>query len=77
MTLQGPSRTYLLVKVLADDASMHRGSYGTRRRRQEQILSMKPGWLAPIRSKSTPSTTLLDEHVRDSGGTRTDGSATT
>ena len=45
MTLQGPSRTYVLVKVLADD-----GLYGIAEAYgtpgigvKEQVLSMKPG----------------------------------
>jgi L-alanine-DL-glutamate epimerase-like enolase superfamily enzyme len=77
MTLQGPSRTYLLVKVLADD-----GIYGIAEAYgtpgigvKEQILSMKPGLVGKDPLEIDVIYTLLDEHLKDLSGTRTDGSA--
>jgi len=77
MTLQGPSRTYVLVKVLADD-----GNYGIAEAYgtpgigvKEQILSMKPGLVGQDPLEIDLIYTLLDQHVKDLSGTRTDGSA--
>jgi len=77
MTLQGPSRTYLLVKVLADD-----GLYGIAEAYgtpgigvKEQILSMKPGLVGKDPLEIDVIYTVLDEHLKDLSGTRTDGSA--
>ena len=77
MTLQGPSRIYLLVKVLADD-----GIYGIAEAYgtpgigvKEQILSMKPGLVGKDPLEIDVIYTLLDEHLKDLSGTRTDGSA--
>jgi L-alanine-DL-glutamate epimerase-like enolase superfamily enzyme len=77
MTIQGPSRTYLLVKVVADD-----GVYGVAEAYgtpgigvKEQILSMKPGLVGKDPLEIDLLYTFLDEHVKDLSGTRTDGSA--
>lgn len=77
MTIQGPSRTYLLVKVVADD-----GIYGVAEAYgtpgigvKEQILSMKPGLIGKDPLQIDAIYTFLDEHVKDLSGTRTDGSA--
>jgi L-alanine-DL-glutamate epimerase-like enolase superfamily enzyme len=77
MTLQGPSRTYLLVKVVADD-----GLYGIAEAYgtpgvgvKEQIQSMKAGLVGKDPLEIDVIYTLLDEHVKDLSGTRTDGSA--
>src|SRR5262249_54028432 len=77
MTLQGPSRTYLLVKVLADD-----GLYGTAEAYgtpaigvREQILAMKPRLIGKDPLEIDIIYTQLDEHAKDLSGTRTDGSA--
>ena len=77
MTLQGPSRTYVLVKVIADD-----GLYGIAEAYgspgigvKEQVLSMKPGLLGKDPLDIDVLYTLLDEHAKDLSGTRTDGSA--
>ena len=77
MTLQGPSRTYLLVKVIADD-----GVYGIAEAYgtpgvgvKEQILAMKPGLVGKDPLEIDVLYTFLDNHARDLSGTRTDGSA--
>ena len=80
ITLQGPSRTYLLVKVMADD-----GLYGVAEAHgtpaigvKEQILAMKLGLIGkdPLEIDTIYTRyTRLDEHARDLSGTRTDGSA--
>ena len=77
MTLQGPSRTYVLVKVVADD-----GVYGIAEAYgtpgigvQEQILSLKPALIGKDPLDIDVLYTFLDEHTRDLSGTRTDGSA--
>jgi L-alanine-DL-glutamate epimerase-like enolase superfamily enzyme len=77
MTLQGPSRTYLLVKVLADDGLYGIAeAYGTPAVGvKEQILSMKPGLLGKDPLEIDVIYTLLDQHLKDLSGTRTDGSA--
>ncbi|HEX4592805.1 MAG TPA: mandelate racemase/muconate lactonizing enzyme family protein [Bryobacteraceae bacterium] len=77
MTIQGPSRTYVLVKVVADD-----GIYGIAEAYgtpgigvKEQIHSMKPGLVGKDPLEIDAIYTFLDEHVKDLSGTRTDGSA--
>ena len=77
MTIQGPSRTYLLVKVMADD-----GLYGIAEAYgtpgvgvKEQILAMKPGLVGKDPLEIDTLYTRLDEHAKDLSGTRTDGSA--
>jgi L-alanine-DL-glutamate epimerase-like enolase superfamily enzyme len=77
MTIQGPSRNYVLVKVTADD-----GIYGIAEAYgtpgigvKEQILSMKPGLVGKDPLEIDAIYTFLDEHVKDLSGTRTDGSA--
>jgi L-alanine-DL-glutamate epimerase-like enolase superfamily enzyme len=77
ITLQGPSRTYLLVKVIADD-----GVYGVAEAYgtpgigvKEQILAMKPGLVGKDPLEIDVLYTFLDLHARDLSGTRTDGSA--
>jgi len=77
MTVQGPSRTYVLVKVVADD-----GVYGVAEAYgtpaigvKEQVLSMRPGLMGKDPLEIDSLYTFLDEHVRDLSGTRTDGSA--
>jgi L-alanine-DL-glutamate epimerase-like enolase superfamily enzyme len=77
MTIQGPSRNYVLVKVTADD-----GIYGVAEAYgtpgigvKEQILSMKPGLVGKDPLEIDAIYTFLDEHVKDLSGTRTDGSA--
>src|ERR1035441_2505158 len=77
MTLQGPSRSYLLMKVLADD-----GIYGIAEAYgtpgigvKEQILSMKPGLVGKDPLEIDAIYTLLDQQLKDLSGTRTDGSA--
>ncbi len=77
MTLQGPSRTYVLVKVMADDGLYGMAeAYGTPGIGvKEQILSMKPGLVGKDPLEIDVIYTLLDEHAKDLSGTRTDGSA--
>ncbi len=77
MTIQGPSRTYVLVKVIADD-----GIYGISEAYgtpgigvKQQILSMKPGLVGKDPLEIDSIYTFLDEHLKDLSGTRTDGSA--
>jgi L-alanine-DL-glutamate epimerase-like enolase superfamily enzyme len=77
MTIQGPSRNYVLIKVTADD-----GIYGIAEAYgtpgigvKEQILSMKPGLIGKDPLEIDAIYTFLDEHVKDLSGTRTDGSA--
>ncbi len=77
MTLQGASRTYVLVKVVADDGiygvaeAYGTPGYGV----NEQILALKPGLIGQDPLEIDKIYTLLDEHARDLSGTRTDGSA--
>ena len=77
MTVQGPSRTYVLVKVVAGD-----GIYGVAEAYgtpgvgvKEQILAMKPGLIGKDPLEIDAIYTFLDEHAKDLSGTRTDGSA--
>jgi L-alanine-DL-glutamate epimerase-like enolase superfamily enzyme len=77
MTIQGPSRTYLLVKVMADDGLYGIAeAYGTPAAGvKEQILAMKPGLIGKDPLEIDTIYTRLDEHAKDLSGTRTDGSA--
>jgi L-alanine-DL-glutamate epimerase-like enolase superfamily enzyme len=77
MTIQGPSRTYLLVKVMADDGLEGIAeAYGTPGVGvKEQILALKPGLIGKDPLEIDTLYTRLDEHARDLSGTRTDGSA--
>jgi L-alanine-DL-glutamate epimerase-like enolase superfamily enzyme len=77
MTLQGASRTYVLVKVIADD-----GVYGVAEAYgtpgigvKEQILALRPGLIGKDPLEIDVLFTLLDLRARDLSGTRTDGSA--
>lgn len=77
MTIKGPSRTYVLVKVVADD-----GLYGVAEAYgtpgigvKEQVLSMKKELIGKDPLQIDALYTFLDEHVKDLSGTRTDGSA--
>jgi L-alanine-DL-glutamate epimerase-like enolase superfamily enzyme len=77
MTIQGPSRTYVLVRVDAGD-----GIYGVAEAYgipgigvKEQVLSMKPQLVGKDPLEIDAIYTFLDEHVKDLSGTRTDGSA--
>ena len=77
ITLQGPSRTYLLVKVTADDDLYGIAeAYGTPAIGvKEQIVALKPGLIGRDPLEIDTLYTLLDEHAKDLSGTRTDGSA--
>jgi len=77
MTIQGPSRTYVLVKVVADDGLFGVAeAYGTPGIGvKEQILSMKPGLAGKDPLEIDAIYTFFDEHVKDLSGSRTDGSA--
>ena len=77
MTLQGASRTYVLVKVVADD-----GVYGIAEAYgspgvavKEQILALKPGLIGKDPLEIDTLYTFLDHRAKDLSGTRTDGSA--
>ena len=77
LTIQGASRTYVLVKVEAGD-----GIYGVAEAYgtpaigvKEQILALKPGLVGKDPLEIDAIYTLLDERARDLSGTRTDGSA--
>jgi hypothetical protein len=77
MTLKGPSRTYVLVKIIADDGTYGIAeAYGTPAIGvKEQILSLKP-WLTgkdPLEIDTLFA--FLGERTPDLSGTRTDGSA--
>jgi L-alanine-DL-glutamate epimerase-like enolase superfamily enzyme len=77
MTIQGPSRTYVLVKVVADDGLFGLAeAYGTPGIGvKEQVLAMKPGLIGKDPLEIDVLYTQLDEHAKDLSGTRTDGSA--
>jgi L-alanine-DL-glutamate epimerase-like enolase superfamily enzyme len=77
MTIQGPSRTYVLVKVVAEDGLFGLAeAYGTPAVSvKEQILALKPGLIGRDPLEVDVVYTLLDEHAKDLSGTRTDGSA--
>ena len=77
VTLQGASRTYVLVKVVADY-----GVYGVAEAYgtpgigvKEQILALRPGLIGKDPLEIDVLFTLLDLRARDLSGTRTDGSA--
>ena len=77
VTLKGPSRTYVLVKVIADD-----GTYGVAEAYgtpaigvKEQILSLKPALTGKDPLEIDTLYTFLGERTPDLSGTRTDGSA--
>jgi L-alanine-DL-glutamate epimerase-like enolase superfamily enzyme len=77
MTLQGPARNYVWVKIVADD-----GVYGVAEAYgtpaigvREQILSMKPWLIGKDPLEIDVIYTLLDQHTANLSGTRTDGSA--
>src|SRR5258705_12055882 len=77
MTMQGASRTYVLVKIVSDDGLYGIGeAYGTPAIGvSEQILSLKP-WLVNKDPLAIDTLyTQMGEHTRDLSGTRTDGSA--
>jgi L-alanine-DL-glutamate epimerase-like enolase superfamily enzyme len=77
MTVQGPSRTYSLVKVVADDG-IHgvAEAYGTPAIGvKEQVLSLKPGLVGKDPLEIDVIYTFLDAGNRNLSGTRTDGSA--
>jgi L-alanine-DL-glutamate epimerase-like enolase superfamily enzyme len=77
MTLKGPSRTYVLVKVIADDGTYGIAeAYGTPAIGvKEQILSLKPALVGKDPLEIDTIFTFLGEHTPDLSGTRTDGSA--
>jgi L-alanine-DL-glutamate epimerase-like enolase superfamily enzyme len=77
MTLKGPSRTYLLVKVIADDGMYGIAeAYGTPAVGvKEQILSLKPALVGKDPLAIDTIFAFLGEHTPDLSGTRTDGSA--
>jgi L-alanine-DL-glutamate epimerase-like enolase superfamily enzyme len=77
MTLKGPSRTYVLVKVIADDGLYGIAeAYGTPAIGvKEQILSLKPSLVGKDPLEIDTIFTFLGEHTPDLSGTRTDGSA--
>ena len=77
MTLKGPSRTYVLVKVIADDGMYGIAeAYGTPAIGvKEQILSLKPWLVGKDPLEIDTLYTFLGEHTPDLSGTRTDGSA--
>jgi L-alanine-DL-glutamate epimerase-like enolase superfamily enzyme len=77
LTLQGPSRTYTLVQVTADD-----GVYGVAEAYgtpgvgiKEQILAMKSGLVGRDPLEIDVLYTFLDANAPSLSGTRTDGSA--
>src|ERR1035438_10504599 len=75
MTLKGPSRTYVLVKVVADDGAYGIAeAYGTPAIGvKEQILSLKPALAGKDPLEIDTIFTFLGEHTPDLSGTRTDG----
>src|SRR5689334_18366586 len=77
LTAQGPSRHYVLVKVIADDGIFGVAeAYGTPGIGvKEQILALKAGLIGKDPLEIDTIYTFLDEHAKDLGGTRTDGSA--
>jgi len=77
MTLKGPSRTYVLVKVIADDDTYGIAeAYGTPAIGvKEQILSLKPALIGKDPLEIDTIFTFLGERTPDLSGTRTDGSA--
>jgi L-alanine-DL-glutamate epimerase-like enolase superfamily enzyme len=76
MTIQGPGRTYCLVKVTAGDVYGVAEAYGTPAVGvKEQVLAMKPWLVGKDPLEIDVLYTSLDLHSRNLAGTRTDGSA--
>src|SRR5947207_971908 len=77
MTMQGPSRTYVLVRIVSDDGFYGIGeAYGTPGVGvSEQILSLKPWLMGKDPLEIDKLYTTLGEHSKDLSGARTDGSA--
>src|SRR4051794_33349643 len=77
MTIQGASRTYVLVRILSDDGLYGIGeAYGTPGVGvSEQILSIKPWLLGKDPLEIDTLYTYMGAGTRDLSGTRTDGSA--
>jgi len=77
VTLKGPSRTYVLVKVIADDGTYGIAeAYGTPAIGvKEQVLSLKPALIGKDPLEIDTIFTFLGERTPDLSGTRTDGSA--
>ena len=70
MTMQGPSRTYVLVKVVADDGLFGMAeAYGSPAVGvKEQIFSIKPGLLGKDPLEIDVLYTHLDAHLKDLPG---------
>src|SRR5947209_7000297 len=77
MTMQGASRTYVLVRVVSDDGMYGIGeAYGTPGEGvSQQILSMKPWLVGKDPLEIDTLYTRLGTGTKDLSGTRTDGSA--
>jgi L-alanine-DL-glutamate epimerase-like enolase superfamily enzyme len=77
MTVQGPERTYCLVKVTADDGLYGMAeAYGTPGVGvKEQVLAMKPWLVGKDPLEIDVLYTFMDVQGRDLSGSRTDGSA--
>ena len=77
MTMQGASRTYVLVRVVSDDGLYGIGeAYGTPGVGvNEQILSIRPWLIGKDPLEIDKLYTQMGEGTRDLSGTRTDGSA--
>ncbi len=77
MTMQGASRTYVLVRVIADDGQYGIGeAYGTPGEGvKEQILSLKSWLVGKDPLEIDALYTNLGLRTKDLSGTRTDGSA--
>src|SRR5436305_6173345 len=77
MTMQGASRTYVLVRIVSDDGLFGIGeAYGTPGVGvSEQILSIKPWLVGKDPLEIDTLYTELGIHTKDLSGTRTDGSA--
>src|SRR5215469_7167200 len=77
VTIKGPSRTYVLVRVVSDDGAYGIAeAYGTPAIGvKEQILSLKPSLVGKDPLEIDVLFTFLGEHTPDLSGTRTDGSA--
>src|SRR5439155_1988837 len=77
MTMQGASRTYVLVRVIADDGQYGIGeAYGTPGEGvKEQILSLKSWLVGKDPLEIDALYTNLGVRTKDLSGTRTDGSA--
>src|SRR6202011_5009371 len=77
MTMQGASRTYVLVRIVSDDGLYGVGeAYGTPGVGvSEQILSIKPWLVGKDPLEIDTLYTELGERTKDLSGTRTDGSA--